>query len=131
MIILLLFLSHLQPVGFPMTLDVLPYCTDDLKETLKQNRENKSGAPASSSAPTTFENRTGRYALYAIVTHQGRDADGGHYVAFVRQSESQDDWLEYNDDKVTPRNEEYIKNLDGKGGADWHIAYLCLYRTIE
>ena len=26
-------------------------------------------------------------------------------------------------------NNEEIKKLSGKGGSDWHTAYLCLYRS--
>jgi len=26
-------------------------------------------------------------------------------------------------------NNEEIKKLSGKGGSDWHTAYLCFYRT--
>jgi len=42
-----------------------------------------------------------------------------------------DKWLKYDDDRVTEVNNEEIKKLDGKGGGDWHIAYLCLYRTLN
>ena len=64
-----------------------------------------------------------------IVSHRGRSADSGHYVAWIRQSDDENDWLEFNDDVVTPRNKEEITRLTGSGGADDHIAYLCLYRT--
>ena len=33
------------------------------------------------------ENDTGLYDLVAVVSHRGRSADGGHYVAWVKQSE--------------------------------------------
>jgi len=72
---------------------------------------------------------TGVYDLWAVLTHRGRGSDGGHYIAFVRQSSDPDDWLEYDDNKVSPKNEEDIKKLSGKGGIDWHIAYLCIYKS--
>jgi uncharacterized UBP type Zn finger protein len=38
--------------------------------------------------PSDFQ---GNYELFAIVTHKGRFADGGHYMAWVRQEG--DNWL--------------------------------------
>jgi len=61
----------------------------------------------------------------AVITHKGRTADSGHYVAWVR--DTKDMWLKYDDEDVSPVNEEEIKKL--KGGGDWHMAYLLLYRT--
>ena len=43
---------------------------------------------------------TGFYELVAVLTHQGRSADGGHYIAWVK--ESNDKWLKFDDDKVHP-----------------------------
>jgi hypothetical protein len=40
-----------------------------------------------------------------------------------------DNWLQYDDDVVRHYKDNDIKQLVGKGGADWHIAYLCFYRT--
>jgi ubiquitin carboxyl-terminal hydrolase 14 len=74
-----------------------------------------------------LQNETGLYELYAVLTHKGRDADSGHYVAWTKQSE--DNWLQYDDDVVRHYKDNDIKQLVGKGGADWHIAYLCFYRT--
>jgi ubiquitin carboxyl-terminal hydrolase 14 len=110
-----------RPVEFPFTLDLYPYCTPELQTSLNPQRDSgKEIAP--------LENRTAMYELCAVVSHQGRSADGGHYVAWVRAG-GEDDWLEYNDDKVTPRRKQDIAALSGKGGGDWHIAYICLYRT--
>lgn len=53
-----------------------------------------------------FSNKTGKYELYAVLTHRGLDADGGHYVAWIRQSDDPDDWLLFDDNKVTPQNQE-------------------------
>ena len=33
----------------------------------------------------------GMYEVFALVTHKGRSADGGHYISWVRQEK--DDWL--------------------------------------
>jgi len=77
--------------------------------------------------PRNLENRTGIYELFAIVTHKGRQADSGHYVGWVKQED--DKWLKYDDDRVTIVNNEEIKKLSGKGGGDWHMAYICLFRS--
>jgi ubiquitin carboxyl-terminal hydrolase 14 len=74
-----------------------------------------------------LQNETGLYELYAVLTHKGRDADSGHYVAWTKQSD--DNWLCFDDDTVKHYKDNDIKQLVGKGGADWHIAYLCFYRT--
>lgn len=34
-----------------------------------------------------LQNETGLYELYAVLTHKGRDADSGHYVAWTKQSD--------------------------------------------
>jgi len=97
-------------------------------------------APASSSAeaapaPAPVEPcfsldcdcKTGRYELYGIITHQGRTAEGGHYVAWVKRDEKK--WLVFDDETVAEIDAERVKEL--YGGGDWHIAYMCLYRKME
>uniref|UniRef100_A0A7S1TKL3 Ubiquitin carboxyl-terminal hydrolase n=1 Tax=Erythrolobus australicus TaxID=1077150 RepID=A0A7S1TKL3_9RHOD len=71
------------------------------------------------------EDITGMYELDAVLTHQGRYADAGHYIAWVRVSG--DDWVKLDDEKVSACTSEDIKKLSG--GGDWHIAYICLYRS--
>lgn len=61
-----------------------------------------------------------------MVTHQGRTADSGHYVGWVKQDTGE--WLKFDDDKVTPVEEEKVAELSG--GGDWHMAYLLLYRCV-
>jgi ubiquitin carboxyl-terminal hydrolase 14 len=73
----------------------------------------------------------GVYELWAVLSHKGRAADGGHYVAWVRDNPNDDSqWLLYDDDKVTRVNKEEITKLTGIL-SDWHIAYLCIYRTKQ
>jgi ubiquitin carboxyl-terminal hydrolase 14 len=72
-------------------------------------------------------NFTGLYELSAVLTHIGRSADGGHYVAWVRKDDNSDKWVKYDDDRVSIVNQEEILKLDG--GGDWHIAYILLYRS--
>jgi len=115
--------------------------TDVAPMTLEAKSETTSASSSSSSAdldeeglprlwtPAPFENETGLYELFALITHKGRSADSGHYVAWVKEND--DFWLCYDDEEVKPQNDNDIKQLVGKGGADWHIAYMCFYRTRQ
>uniref|UniRef100_A0A6B2L454 Ubiquitin carboxyl-terminal hydrolase n=1 Tax=Arcella intermedia TaxID=1963864 RepID=A0A6B2L454_9EUKA len=114
-----------KPIDFPMVLDLYKYCTPDLQAKLAPNRAPGAAPPTDK----TLANNTGRYDLYAVITHQGVYADGGHYVAWVRQSEDPNDWVLFDDKEVSRKTEEDIRKLNGSGGAQWHIAYLCLYKA--
>ncbi len=70
---------------------------------------------------------TGMYELCAVLTHQGRAADAGHYVAWVKDKGAS--WFKYDDDKVSVHTEEDVKKLSG--GGDWHMAYLLQYRRVR
>lgn len=69
----------------------------------------------------------GKYQLLGVVTHQGRTADGGHYIGWIHSTE--DEWYQCDDDFVSRVKTEDILNL--KGGGDWHMAYLLIYRKLE
>ncbi|PWA84876.1 ubiquitin specific protease domain protein [Artemisia annua] len=71
------------------------------------------------------EQLTGVYDLVAVLTHKGRGADSGHYVAWVKQENGQ--WILFADENLTPQREEDITKLSG--GGDWHMAYICLYKA--
>lgn len=86
-------------------------------------------APANPNRPLSLVNDSGKYELIAVLTHKGRSADSGHYIAWVKQDD--DKWLKFDDEKVSMVNNDEIQKLNGKGGADWNIAYLCLYRTYN
>jgi len=73
------------------------------------------------------DNRTGRYEHFAVVTHQGRTAEGGHYVAWVKKDAKK--WLVFDDETVAEVDAERIKEL--YGGGDWHMAYMCFYRKMD
>uniref|UniRef100_A0AAY4CNP6 Ubiquitin carboxyl-terminal hydrolase n=1 Tax=Denticeps clupeoides TaxID=299321 RepID=A0AAY4CNP6_9TELE len=74
-------------------------------------------------------NNSGYYDLQAVLTHQGRSSSSGHYVAWVKRKE--DEWVKFDDDKVSVVTPEDILKLSG--GGDWHIAYVLLYgpRRLE
>lgn len=66
---------------------------------------------------------TGRYQLSAVLTHKGRSADSGHYVAWVKQADGA--WALFDDDQIIPKTQEDVLALSG--GGDWHMAYLLMY----
>uniref|UniRef100_A0A8K9XTH2 Ubiquitin carboxyl-terminal hydrolase n=1 Tax=Oncorhynchus mykiss TaxID=8022 RepID=A0A8K9XTH2_ONCMY len=74
-------------------------------------------------------NNSGYYDLQGVLTHQGRSSSSGHYVAWVKRKE--DEWVKFDDDKVSVVSPEDILRLSG--GGDWHIAYVLLYgpRRLE
>ncbi|KAJ4768257.1 hypothetical protein LUZ62_033531 [Rhynchospora pubera] len=76
-------------------------------------------------APDNKPQLTGIYDLVAVLTHKGRSADSGHYVAWVKQESGK--WIEYDDDNPIPQREEEITKLSG--GGDWHMAYICMYKA--
>ena len=90
------------------------------KEELEKLAANAAGAEC-------HDNRTGRYELFAVITHQGRTAEGGHYVAWVKKDRKK--WLVFDDETVAEVDAERIKEL--YGGGDWHMAYMCLYRKMD
>jgi len=142
----------LRPVEFPLVLDLYDFCTEELKAKLQPARkalldaeeervknlkpeDKKKPRPEPTKAlddvskPELWHNETGRYELCAVVSHKGRSADGGHYVGYVKQA--RDKWLLFDDEVVSVVNDEEVKKLSGKGGADAHIAYVLLYRSVK
>ncbi len=77
--------------------------------------------PCGPGLPLDFK---GMYELFAVVTHKGRTADGGHYMGWVRQKG--DNWLVFDDEDVSECQTAEVLQLSG--GGDWHMAYLCFYR---
>ena len=93
--------------------------------------------PVGPGLPEKFQ---GIYELFAVVTHKGRDADGGHYMGWVKsekqsggddkiadRDEANEDWFVFDDDEVSPCKTEDVLKL--KGGGDWHMSYLNFYRA--
>lgn len=78
--------------------DAYPFCSEELKQSLDVGREMEKEmrerelneeskgeeAAAGKEDPLGTGLDTGAYELVAIVTHQGRSADSGHYVGWVR-----------------------------------------------
>jgi ubiquitin carboxyl-terminal hydrolase 14 len=100
-------------------------------------QEGEQVKPVGPGLPANFQ---GQYELFAVVTHKGRDADGGHYMAWVKASYNSgkvekisdsevdnEDWFVFDDDEVSACKTEDVLKL--KGGGDWHMSYLNFYRA--
>lgn len=141
----------LKDVKFQEELDLYAICDDELKDKLKPQRANlqcildkemeiiarkKRADVVDIKKPkyTQFEknyfegdigsNNSGWYTLKAVLTHQGRSSDAGHYIAWTKQ---EDHWVKFDDDKTSVHTLEDVLNLSG--GGDWHTAYICLYEA--
>uniref|UniRef100_A0AAQ5X2K4 Ubiquitin carboxyl-terminal hydrolase n=1 Tax=Amphiprion ocellaris TaxID=80972 RepID=A0AAQ5X2K4_AMPOC len=143
----------LKDVKFPLMLDVYELCTAELQEKmlpvrskfkevedkkLEKQQQKVLKKPDSAKEvkyePFSFQddlgsNNSGYYDLQAVLTHQGRSSSSGHYVGWVKRKE--DEWVKFDDDKVSVVSPEDILRLSG--GGDWHIAYVLLYgpRRLE
>jgi ubiquitin carboxyl-terminal hydrolase 14 len=91
-----------------------------------------SGEPIGYGVPESFR---GFYELFAIVTHKGRSADSGHYIAWVRRTATgstvpgdKDKWLVFDDDSISEVTTDFVVGML-KGGGDEHMAYLTFYRA--
>ncbi|GLU14371.1 hypothetical protein SLE2022_309470 [Rubroshorea leprosula] len=104
---------------------------NDVKMTDAEGTSSASGEPSATSQEGNGSAKethlTGVYDLVAVLTHKGRSADSGHYVAWVKQENGK--WVEYDDDNPTPQRDEDIIKLSG--GGDWHMAYICMYKARD
>jgi ubiquitin carboxyl-terminal hydrolase 14 len=146
-----------KPIQFPDVLDLFDLCDGSLQSKLKavrgrmeqeeekrlglakeKGKEEKESADGQSSAAAleplpafgVDDNETGKYRLCAIITHEGYSAEGGHYTAWVRSSESEKaDWFWFDDEKVTVQTAETVKGLARSTG-DAPIPYLLMYSSV-
>ena len=111
-------------------------CTDETKEVLNLGRKIEAKMlkddPKFRIEEVKKENGvdmipTGRYQLIAVITHQGRSSESGHYIGWVHKKD--DKWLKYDDDTVSMVTTADILEL--KGGGDWHMAYICFFKMLE
>ncbi|CAI9767158.1 unnamed protein product [Fraxinus pennsylvanica] len=79
---------------------------NDVKMAEVEASSNRNGDPSKSElvedAPGKEKALTGIYDLVAVLTHKGRRADSGHYIAWVKQETG-----------------------------DWHMAYICMYKARD
>jgi len=118
---------------------------DELQKALAMSMENPDNAEADEEqvvvGPGLPKNFQGYYELFAVVTHKGRDADGGHYMSWVKSSHQPDkvqkiadtdvvneDWYVFDDDEVSPCKTEDVLKL--KGGGDWHVSISQFFYVI-
>ncbi|EFA81974.1 ubiquitin domain-containing protein [Heterostelium album PN500] len=100
----------------------------DVSKPPEKKPDNKSTSATSDVSLDIKPNDTGKYELSAVLTHQGRYADSGHYVAWVKKADNQ--WYQFNDNIVTLHTDEDIKKLYG-GTGDWHMSYILLYKSVN
>lgn len=124
----------LKSVLFSKIIDVYDLCSDSTKELINLGRDIetkylKEDKNFRIDKVQKTENMipTGRYQLIGVVTHQGRSSDSGHYIGWVHKKD--DKWTKYDDDTITTVNTQEILEL--KGGGDWHMAYICLFKRLE
>jgi ubiquitin carboxyl-terminal hydrolase 14 len=77
-------------------------------------------------APIVAAVAAGRYELTGVLTHKGRSADSGHYVAWTKQADGK--WVLFDDDELHFKTAEDVLALNG--GGDWHMAYLLMYKAV-
>lgn len=124
----------LKSVLFSKIIDIYDLCSDSTKELINLGRDIetkylKEDKNFRIDKVQKTENMipTGRYQLVGVVTHQGRSSDSGHYIGWVHKKE--DKWTKYDDDTITTVNTQDILEL--KGGGDWHMAYICIFKRLE
>ena len=126
----------LKSVIFSKIIDLYDMCTEETKELLNLGRKIESKL-MKDDKDFKVENikkeeqkeyvPTGRYQLIAVLTHQGRSSESGHYIGWVHKQE--DKWLKYDDSEVTMVTTNEVLEL--KGGGDWHMAYICFFKQLE
>jgi ubiquitin carboxyl-terminal hydrolase 14 len=140
-----------RKVQFPKKMDVYEFCTPELQKELGENRQKDSEqkdkdwdiaqkalkegknleVPDDNDASVQFVD-TGAFELQSVVSHQGRSADGGHYVGWTIDKKAdgkkvkEDEWLLFDDDKVSERPDKAVDLAGGR--LDTHIAYFVLYK---
>lgn len=97
----------------------------DVEESSNGSGESSKEASQGGVPSGQITHLTGIYDLVAVLTHKGRSADSGHYVAWVKQENGK--WIQFDDDNPIPQREEDITRLSG--GGDWHMAYICMYKA--
>ena len=126
----------LKSVMFSKIIDLYELCSDETKEVLNlgrgiETKMLKEDKDFRIESVTPIQGKemipTGRYQLIAILTHQGRSSESGHYIGWVNKTG--DKWTKYDDDVISTVNVSDILEL--KGGGDWPMAYICIYKRLE
>ena len=120
---------------------------DELQAAIAMSLEPSEEVAAVVVGPGLSPNFMGHYELFAVVTHKGRSADGGHYMGWIKaesakeihkkvttegvsyKNDDDDNWFVFNDDEVSPCKAEDILKL--QGGGDYDMSYLNFYRAKD
>jgi ubiquitin carboxyl-terminal hydrolase 14 len=146
-----------RKINFGKNLDIFDFCSKEVQTQLAVGREARHKALDAGAELESVQRidegegggiPTGVYELVGVVSHQGRTADGGHYVGWAkrRRSDGQpptkkqnggkgssdpgdDEWLKFDDEKVSETNWKSMVETGGLMGglADSQMAYLCIY----
>ena len=142
---------------------------EELRAALAMSMQEEETTSAATAATTTSteifgpgipNDFLGYYELFAVVTHKGRDADGGHYMAWVKAdhvdgivgtdttntvvpTKNPSNSKTTTDNDNTVNEDWYVFDDDEvspcktedvlklKGGGDWHMSYLNFYRVMK
>ena len=74
------------------------------------------------------ENPTSCYELQGIIAHKGANSESGHYQAFIKDPQDENNWLKYDDDVVTKISKEKVEALAGGGEGD--SALILIYKGL-
>ena len=105
-------------------MDVYDYCSEALQTQLQVARNAKSSGDGNSTTGPT-----GKYRLFSVVAHKGREADGGHYVSYVRDTKAEHKWWKFDDAVVSQVVTEDVLSL--RGGGDKEMVYLAFYTAYN
>lgn len=126
----------LKSVMFSKVIDLYDLCSEGTKEILnlgrnietKMLKNDKNYRVGDSVAQEGKEMiPTGRFQLISLVTHEGRSSESGHYIGWANKKD--DKWTKFDDDNITQVNLTDILEL--KGGGDWPMAYMAIYKRME
>lgn len=104
----------LKQVSYPKSFDILPFCNEELRSLIVEKRKDCGNY--------------GKYSLDYVISHTGREADSGHYMAWARNTEDPkgEEWFKFDDDEVSFIKEDEVMRLSG-GGGDRPTAYIVFY----
>lgn len=96
-------------VRFPLELDLTEYTTTGIS----RRNDSSLGKGSQWQAP----NPSYIYTLFAVIVHSGT-LNSGHYLCYVRQSGSTEQWFRFDDDKITIAEWSEVSKSE---------AYMCYY----
>ena len=156
----------IRRVNINQSIDLFPLCSAETQKKIEPFRKTLDSLRAETLAAANGDKMTdldgpkkepkqdekaGYYDLCAIITHQGRSADSGHYVAWTKtnagskyeqnmltgMTEKEKEkwkelqtgkaWIKHDDTKMSFSSDKILTDL--AGGGDFHIAYICIYKT--